>query len=478
LNRELIPYKIAEFSWPLSIALALIAVAVGGLLAFAGPLITVGVLGALAVGLFALTNLEIGLWGTIAISALLPFAALPIKIVVTPTFLDLALAGVLGVYLLQWMSGQRRRLTLTPAHAPLALLMLLAVLSFVAGIPNGPLTTSLMRHFAELLLNMALVFILVDYIDSQTKLNRLVGVVIVCGVAAAAVGIGLYFLPEELSERALSALRIFNYPSGGVLRYIEDNPENAQRAIATSVDPNVLGGLLAIIGGLLAPQLLAPHPTLKARWLTYLGFGVVLVCIVLTFSRGAMTALGVALVVIALARYRRTLVFLPVIALVLLLLPATQDYVAHFIEGLQGQDLATQMRLGEYKDAAILISRYPLGVGFSGAPEIDIYLGVSSAYLIIAEEMGLTGLAAFLLVVGVIFGWSAARRKQVYADEWLTPLWLGAHAGLVAALAIGVVDHYFFNLDFQHASALFWIFAGLCLAATRLAGEPRPSPLA
>ena len=59
------------------------------------------------------------------------------------------------------------------------------------------------------------------------------------------------------------------------------------------------------------------------------------------------------------------------------------------LEGFSGQDLATQMRFGEYKDALILIERYPLfGVGFTGTPDMDIYLGVSMLYLIIAENMG------------------------------------------------------------------------------------------
>ena len=49
-------------------------------------------------------------------------------------------------------------------------------------------------------------------------------------------------------------------------------------------------------------------------------------------------------------------------------------------------------------------------------------------------------------------------------------LWLGAHAGLVAALAVGVVDHYFFQMSFQSAGTLFWLYVGLCLAATRLSG--------
>ena len=462
----------------LGLALALIAASVGALLGFAGVSLTAAVLLALATALWTLTSLEVGLWGVIAVITLLPFAALPVRIVFKPTFLDLALLTVVAVYALQWMSGRRRQITLTPAHAPIVAFMLLAVFSFVAGQANGPLTSNLLRHFAEMLLGIGFTFIVVDYLDGREKLERVIRVILLCGMLAAALGIGLYFLPEAISARALSALRVLDYPSGGVLRYIEDNPDNPQRAISTSVDPNVLGGLLAMIGGLLAPQLLTSTPALKSRWLTYLAFAVTLACLVLTFSRGAMAALAAAMAGIALARYRRMLWILAALAGVILFLPVTQEYVGHFVEGLQGQDLATQMRFGEYKDALILIQRYPLfGVGFAGAPEIDIYLGVSSAYLIMAEEMGLVGLAVFLLCMLTAFGWSYQRRKQVYQDRRLTPLWLGAHAGLTAALAIGVLDHYFFNLDFQPAGVMFWTFVGLCLAATRLAaGADQPDP--
>jgi polysaccharide biosynthesis protein PslJ len=181
--------------------------------------------------------------------------------------------------------------------------------------------------------------------------------------------------------------------------------------------------------------------------------------------------------VIAMTRYRRLLWVGAAAGLVILLLPATQEYVTHFIEGVRGDDLATQMRLGEYKDAFILIGRYPvLGVGFAGAPEIDIYLGVSSAYLLITEQMGLVGLAAFALVIGTALVWAFGQRRVVFAAgeqgrEGLPAQWLGLLAGLIAALAVGVVDHYFFRLSFQSAGTLFWLYVGLLLAATRLAVE-------
>ncbi len=462
----------------LGVGIALIAILLGALLGYAGPLITLGVLGALAAALWALTSLEVGLWGVVAVITLLPFGALPFKVVVTPTFLDLAMLAVAAVYIFQWMTGRRRRLAITPAHAPLVLFLALAVFSFVAGMGNGPLTSNLLRHFVELLFNIAFVFVIVDYLASREKLEQVVLVIVLCGTLAALIGIVLYYLPEALSERLLSALRVFNYPSGGVLRYIEDNPDNAQRAISTSVDPNVLGGLLALVGALLAPQLAARRPVLRWRWLTWGAFGVVVICLLLTYSRTALAALGVALAGIALARYRRLLWLILLLGLVVALLPVAQTYEAHLLEGLQGQDLATQMRFGEYKDAFILIGRHPwLGVGFAGAPEIDTYLGVSSAYLIMAEEMGVVGVAGFGLVMLAVLAWSFANRRAVYADEQLTPLWLGVHAGLAAALTVGVADHYFFNINFQPSGAIFWIFVGLCLAATRLvARSPREEP--
>jgi O-antigen ligase len=469
----------------LGAAVALCALVAGGLVGLAGPLIAIGVLLGLAVAIWALTSLEVGLWGAVGIITLLPFAALPFKVVFTPTFLDLAVGGTFLVYLMQWMTGQRRRLTVTPAHGPIFVFLALAVFSFVAGLPNGPLTPNLMRQFGELLINIALTFVVVDYVDNWDKFRRLARVIMLGGTAAALLGIGFYLLSPATANRLLSSLAVFGYPAGDVLRYIEDNPANAQRAIGTAVDPNFLGGVLATVGGLLATQVLSPKPVLGSRWLSVGALGAVLGGLVLTYSRGAMVGLAVGMALVALLRYRRLLLVMAAAAALILILPAARNYVLHFLQGVQGQDLATQMRFGEYKDALILLQRYPvMGVGFSGAPEIDIYLGVSSAYLLIAEQMGLVGLAVFLGSMAVVFGWSFAQRRWLVetpaaaegaAGQGRLALWLGVHAGLVAALVVGVVDHYFFELSFQPAGALFWIFVGLCLAASRLARADQAS---
>jgi O-antigen ligase len=461
----------------IGLAVALIGGLIGLSLALLGPIITVGLIGALAVTLWALTNLEAGLWGMIAIIALLPFGALPVKIVLTPTFLDLAMGGVILVYLLGWMTGQRRRLATTPVHGLLLAFIILTLFSFVAGLRYAGLTSNVLRHFAELLLSMAFVFLIVDAVQDVAFLRRLVLVIMLAGAAAAALGIVLYALPDSLAERILTSLSVFGYPDGGVIRYIEDNPDLPERAISTSVDPNSLGGLLVMVAALTAPQLTTRYPITGKRWHAIPILLVLVVCLVLTFSRGSLVAFGTALAFIGAGRYRKLLAVLVVVGVLLLALPFSQVYVEHLVEAFQVADLATQMRVGEYGDALVLISRYPLfGVGFAGTPDIDIYLGVACVYLTIAESMGLVGLAAFLVLMGGVFAYAASARRAVDQTPGLRAIWLGLLAGLVGALTGGVVDHYFFNIDFHHAITIFWMFVGLTLAATRLALQAKTTP--
>ena len=235
---------------------------------------------------------------------------------------------------------------------------------------------------------------------------------------------------------------------------------------------------MVLIGGVLGAQLFARRPIFP-RLLTGVMFAGVGICLYLTYSRAALAGLTVGLLLLGVVRYRKLLAVLLIAGALMLLLPHTQDYVARFIEGVRGEDRATQMRLGEYKDAFILISRYPwFGVGFAGTPDIDTYLGVSSAYLLLAEQMGLVGLAVFLgIMLGfLIYTWGGWRRLPRDAD--LEPLLLGLVAGLVGALAAGVLDHYFFNFDFPHSVSLFWLYIGLGAAAATLARQTAGAPAA
>jgi hypothetical protein len=466
----------------------IVGVAGGALFAFLGPVLAIAFLAAVAGGLVMLRSTQFTFFALVGVICLLPFAALPVpNIGFSPTLLDLILLVLLFSWLFRVARKKQQRFISSPLALPIVTFMALACASFVVGLSFASLTTNLLRHFVELLLSIFTYFLVINNVRTQKHLEQIVTVIILAGLAASFIGIVLYFLPQDQTIRLLSALRILRYPAGSsVLRFVEENPDLPLRATSTSIDPNVLGGLLVVVMGITAPQLLAPNPLpLFGQWWRWRGVNwlvlpvltVMLLCLLLTFSRGALAGLGVGLVALALLRYRKLLALILLVGVLILVLPQTQWYVQRFLEGLRGEDLATQMRFGEWKDALILISRHPwIGVGFAGAPDIDTYIGVSSVYLLMAEEMGLAGLGVFLLIVMLTIGRILKWLKVLADNPRLEAILLGVLTALVGALFSGILDHYFFNINFQHAVTLFWLCVGLSITATLLAGGAGDRP--
>lgn len=432
----------------------------------------IGLVGALALA----RDAQWGLYGVMAIVTLLPFAAVPLNVGFSPTFLDLVTLMLVAVWFAQVATGQRQGWVSTPLDLPILLFLALALFSFIVGLSFAGLTVMVLRHFVEIVMAIALYFVVVNVLRERRDLEHAAQILVLFGFMAALIGIFLYVIPDSQANRLLSALRVVKYPAGDVLRYIEDDPTLPKRAISTSVDPNVLGGMLILLIALTAAQWFAARRLFRRPLILAL-LGTMGLCLLLTFSRGSLLGATVALAFIAFAWLTRrvhplvagllTIGGASLLALIgfglLSVLPFTQSYADHLVEGLMGQDRATLMRFGEYKDALNLIARYPwFGIGFAGVPDIDLYIGVSSVYLLMAEEMGLVGVSAFGLIMLIFFasGWRAYR-----AAAELDPSLLGSLAAVLGALVGGIFDHYFFNLDFPHSVTLFWLFVGLAMAA-------------
>ena len=433
--------------------------------------------GAVAIvgGLLILRNTQWGFVVLFSVICLLPFGALPFKIGFTPTFLDLSLLAIYFVWVVRIATGRTGEFVATPLGLPIVVFLLLACASFIAGLGHAYLDQYVLRHFVEILLSVSLFFVIVNCVRTRRQLRILITVMILAGFAAALIGVFLYVIPSEWSIRLLSALGRVGYPTGsGVLRYIEDDASLPQRAISTSTDPNVLGGLLILVTTLTAAQLFARRPLLPRPAIAL----IVLVnglCLYLTYSRGSMLGLAAGLGLLAIVKYRKLIPVMVVGGALLMLLPQAQDYAQHLIEGFQIQDLATQMRLGEYKDALALISRHPwIGVGFVGTPEGSLYIGVSNVYLLMAEEMGLIGLAVFLVILVLFFRQVWRAWPVVQHVQGLEAILLGLTAAIAGILVGGILDHYFFNLDFPHSVSTFWIFLGLAMTTIHLGTQPDP----
>jgi polysaccharide biosynthesis protein PslJ len=464
------------------------ALAAAALVAVAGPLYGVAAAGVLVAAVLMLRDVRWGLVAVFAVIGFLPFATLPFKIGFTPTFLNLAVLAVYFVWIMRIATRRDREVVGTPIGVTVLLFLLMAFFAFAQGLRFSRPTMTTIRNFAELAMAIAFFFALVNILRTRSDTFFFSRLIMLAGAVAAFIAVVFYVIPETLTIRILDALGRFGYPGGaGALRYIEDSTENPMRAIGTMVDPNVLGGFLILIIGFTAPQLVTPAPLFRRR-LVVAFLGVEFLALYLTYSRGSLVGLAIGLLVIGVLRYRKLLLLAVLGATLLLLLPQAQAYVTRFIEGIQLQDQATLMRLGEYKDALALISRYPwFGVGFAGSPDADLYVGVSNLYLLMAEVMGIVGVTAFAIVMvaylSQVFG--AWRRVGPVAeltgrgrfDSQLEALLLGLLAAVIGALVGGIFDHYLFNLVYPHMSVLLWSYIGLGMAVVGLSHVERAAPV-
>ncbi|HUE75680.1 MAG TPA: O-antigen ligase family protein [Chloroflexota bacterium] len=413
-----------------------------------------------------IANSDRGIMAAIAVITLLPFGVIPVPLGgVRLTFLDATLTLLLVVWLLRLL-GRREGLRTTPIDGLVVLLIGLAITSFVFGTAHAsrPDTT---RQFLKMINSLLFFFTAVNLIRTWPQVQMVVRALILGTGLAASIGIVLYFLPTAVSTRLLTSLGPFGYPAGGeVLRYIAST--TTLRAISTSVDPNVFGALLMTVGTLGLNEILSGRGVMR-RWLPII-VGAMLLCLLLTFSRGSWAGFAVGVAVLMVVKYRRIwLVSLPLLAAAYVGFLPTDQFVSHFISGLFAQDQAAAMRLGEYKDAFRLISEYPVfGVGFGGAPSADLYLGVSSTYLLVAEQMGLLGLLAYVLVMGAVirYGIVCYRRAN---DEAARSRLLGLLAAMAAVLVAAILDQHFFGIRFPHVSALVWLVVALIIIVGRLA---------
>ncbi|HJX37805.1 MAG TPA: O-antigen ligase family protein [Anaerolineae bacterium] len=467
--------------WRLRLALIgacfLLGFAGGLALTLVHPLLILALLGGMAAGLAMLRSTQLGLFGLVAVICLLPFGAIPFSIGFYPTFLDVTLLAVFGVWLARVLTRTQEGFVSSPLDLPILVFILLAFVVFIAGSAHAGVTKDTLRHFAEIIIAVSLFFVVTNSVRRFSQLKQILILIILAGFAASVMGVILYFVPHALAVRLLSMLRVVHYPSGwGVLWFIEDNPSLPMRAISTSVNPNVLGGLLILIITLTTPQLFARKPLIPRKWLVPM-LAAMLVCLLLTFSRGSFVAIGASLSMLGVIRYRRLLPLMALVLVLILILPQTREYILHLQAGFLVQDRATEMRMGEYKDALTLISRYPwFGVGFGGTPSIDIYIGVSNVYLLIAEEMGVIGLGAFLLIMGLFFAYAWQTWRGMERETEAEPLLLGLAAALFGAMVGGLTDHYFFNLDFPHSVSMFWLYAGLTVVTIKVSGGEGSRP--
>ena len=188
------------------IALSVVVALGGGLfVALLGGPIALGAMLGLIVLVLILRRIEVGYAALIAVVCLLPFAALPLNFAFKPTFLDVVLIAVFGVWLLERATGKAGGFINTPLTLPVLGFLAIALATFIAGLGNAPPTQTVLRHFAEVILSILLFFLITDTVRDQPRLNLVTKLLIIGGSLAALVAVILYLLPDQTSMELLVA---------------------------------------------------------------------------------------------------------------------------------------------------------------------------------------------------------------------------------------------------------------------------------
>lgn len=461
-----------------AIGLSALAAATVGLAAAATDplLVGAGLLGTLVL-VAVLRWPPVGLFLFLGAVAGLPFGVVPVRVGVQLTFVDVALLATYAAFLLRLPSLVRAQQGLVLGATGIWLLgfATVAVAAYVIGSGSVPVPPEGSRRFAKLLASLLFFIVALNLVaPSRRLLFWLARALMLAGAVAGAIAAILWLLPHPTQLALLLRLVPLGYPSGNVLRY-EPAPNGTYtdqlRAVGTAVDPNVLGGTLMLATALILLQLFAARAPLFPRAVLALLAVPALAGVLLSFSRASWVGLAAGVLFVA-RRDRRVWAAAFLGSALLLALPIGQRVVERFVGGFSAADPATALRLGEYRNAATLIQRYPvLGIGFGSSPDIDVTAGVSSVYLLVGEQTGLLGLALFLGSLGatLLAGMRAVRASERAGDAPLEGLATAATASFTGALVAGMADHYFANQAFPHAVALFWLYAAVVVVCGRQA---------
>jgi hypothetical protein len=339
----------------------------------------------------------------------------------------------------------------TPLNRPIAVYMVICVVSTLVGVINGHVRPTTGFFFVLKYFEYFFVFFMVvNHVRSQQQVVRLV-------VALLAVGL------------VVSLYAISQIPSG-------------QRASAPFEgeigEPNTLGGylvfLLAIMTGLLLHVQFGP---IRVALLVLGGFAVL--ALMATLSRSSYLAGAVLLVAVGLTQWRRPrvlTVLLVIMALVPLLAPANvkqrvnetffgRQYGGEIKVGVVGLDLSTTERL---KSWAYVLKDWVhdpiLGRGITG------YAWADAQYVKIIGETGFAGLGAFGFIIYRL--WRCARESFLsQTDPFAKGLAHGFLLALVAMLAHGIGANTFIIIRIMEP---FWLCAGLVMLLPTLSAQAEP----
>jgi O-antigen ligase len=384
------------------------------------------------------------------LSIFAPFLVVPQRLGIQPPVVDL----VVVVAFLGIVSRFNRYEYRSLPHWLIAVVVLAAGLPILASMAaySGRPEWQTWQTAAKLSFYTATPLIVAMLSPSARSVRSCVTLVACATTLQAGLAIVLFWMGGT-GIAVLASLGAVGYPALDVARFLPD--QVTARATGLMVDPNVLGVSLA--AGL--PFLLYHFRARRSlAVLSLVGTVLVVVALGLTISRSSWIASAVGMLVwIAIGRPRLAILAAVLLAGCVAVLPF--EVFVRIRDGLTATDRSAALRVDEIQEAFRVITRFPwLGVGYGTSPHPDIFVGVSNAWLWLAERAGLGAATIHLGLTGLVVRLALGRVRQ---EPLLGPLL----ASLTTFSVAGLFDHHI--VSFPTLVFLFGCLIGLIVVTAR-----------
>ena len=307
----------------------------------------------------------------------------------------------------------------------------------------------------------------------EKYLKWLLTATVLIASAVALFGVLQYFLPPDLLTHVGYSLERGVKP----LFFIDDKPD-LPRVMSTLKDPNSLGAYLIV------PILLCGYAYVKKsvneklfikpfrRGTLLVMLGIMIACLGLTFSRGAVLALGLSFVTLLyIVTGQRVLGFVKkrwiyfagsILVISILLFQVRNTYV--FQNVIFHADQSTvledpnELRVSLAKNIVDDIAESPLGHGPGTAGLVSINnpnggVLTENYYLQIAYEVGWLGIALFIAIISIII-------HRLFGIARKSPAGAVLFASLIGYLFYSLLIHLWSN---EAVALQWWLLAGVVL---------------
>jgi len=444
---QFIPYDEGKAIRAARLPLILLAGVSLGLAAYILPIKLALMAAAAAFGvLLILWRYEIGVFLSAGFAALLPTTALYMLMLLT----------ILS-FAIRWAAGTLPKYRPTPIDALLVLFVIVLGYSTLTAY----FVMDSLRVFLIHSLMLTFYFVLARTINTRYKLYLLVVLLVISASLTSLYGIYQYYGGAASTEAWVDTTMFQDIQS---------------RVGSTFNNPNILGEYLIMMIPL-ALSLLWYKKKIIYKGVFVAMLGIMGICMLYTFSRGAWLGLMLAMVGFCIVRDKR-LFALFLIALFIMPFVLPPSVMNRFTSIGNMQDTSSSYRMSILLGSLRMVQDYWLtGIGMGSEAFKAIYPKYSLAaayahhshniYIQVILEMGISGAVVFMTTLLVFVRATLAHQAKT-RDAFLSSVMIAACTGIAGYLVQGLVENIWYN---YRVLQTFWVVMAVGLCALNLSKE-------